>query len=120
MDEHDNRAGLKDLDTQELDTLCRRLVHVTRDELDTGANSIHITGSFARNDATLGESDLDIRIVTTGYVSTTNLSNLTTRIESETDPEYTPTGCETLDIHATPFELLQSEPSIEIWSRQDQ
>jgi predicted nucleotidyltransferase len=117
MDDHDNRVGLDSLDSDELSTLCRRIVHVTNAELDTSVKSIHVTGSFARGDASLGESDLDIRIVTEGYVSATNLSSLTTRIESEETPQHTPTGCDNLDIHATPFELLQTEPSVEIWSR---
>lgn len=115
MEDHNSGVGVDSLDERELDRLCHRLVHVTQDELSTSVDSIHITGSFARGVATPGESDLDIRIVTAGYVSSTELSDLTERIESEEDPERTPAECDSLDIHATPFELLHSEPSVEIW-----
>jgi len=119
MEDHNSGVGIDSLDEREVDRLCHRLVHVTRDELSTSVDSIHITGSFARGDAIPGESDLDIRIVTAGYVSPTELSNLTDRIESEEDPERTPSKCDSLDIHATPFELLHSEPSVEIWTDQN-
>lgn len=119
MDNHNSGAGIDTLDSDELDTLCRFIAHVANAELDTSINSIHVTGSFARGDATLGESDLDIRIVTAGYVSATNLSNLTSRIESEEDPQHAPSQCDELDIHATPLELLQTEPSVEIWNRRN-
>lgn len=106
--------GVNDIDPRELRRVVTRTRHVVDRDTTTSVESVYVMGSFAADNAMRVISDLDLRVVTTGYVSEETREAIETTLKNDHGPEIVPEVCGFLDVHITPAEPTADEPHVQI------
>lgn len=86
--------------------------HYLREEYDLGTESVYVVGSWARGEAMIGVSDLDVRVVTNESPGVETGERI--REELKSKMEWTPGSSTYPDVAVTPLQPDESEPKVKI------
>jgi predicted nucleotidyltransferase len=111
--QNENALSVRNIRDKHLRGIKHRVKHVVARETTTTVNSIHVMGSLANNTGEHGSSDIDLRIVTTGFISESRRNAVETLIK-EQHADITPPQCTHLDVHISPFTPGAETPHVEI------
>lgn len=107
--------GLDDLLQRDIERFVSRLrSHYRKHYPDLSIQAIHVVGSWARDEAMRGMSDLDVRVITLGPMDRETVEEI--RDELKGKPEWTPEGAQYPDVVTTAFEPGPETPSEAIYS----
>jgi predicted nucleotidyltransferase len=109
-------TGVNDIDDGELQRLCSRIRHVVQRDLNTSVQRIYVMGSFARGEAREVASDLDLRVLVSGYTPKPDRRDVERHLKNGAGPAVTPSVAGYIDVHITPARPPEDEPSTEVWS----
>lgn len=90
-------CGVEDIDEKELARTCRTIRHVVQRELDVTVQRLFVMGSFARGEARRVASDLDVRVVVSGWVPEEGREPVEHLLKNEYGAEVVPEACGFLD-----------------------
>lgn len=101
-------GSVTDLDKAELRALVNNVRHVIREEYGFSVLRVYVVGSWARGEAMVGVSDLDLRVVINTAPGVETGEEI--RAELKKRMEWTPEGATYPDVAATPLEPDETEP----------
>jgi hypothetical protein len=107
--------GVEDIGDGDLQTLTSCIQHVVGRDLPTTVTEIFVMGSFARGEARRLFSDLDLRVVVTGWSPEDEREAVADTLKTEYGPDVTPEVCGYLDVHITNLQPTGDEPSVCIY-----
>lgn len=94
--------GVSDIREKHLRKIKHRVKHVVGRDTTTTVSGVHVMGSLANDGGEHGSSDIDLRVVTTGFIPETQREALEALIETKHE-DITPPQCTHLDVHISPF-----------------
>mgnify|MGYP002760659859 CR=1 FL=1 len=109
----DAEFGVSDIREKHICQVKNNIHHIVSKEIRTCIDSIHVMGSLAEGTGTRGESDIDIRVVTTGLVRNEVIEELQTKFRHDYD-NFTPPDCTYIDLYITPLHPDETESSEKI------
>lgn len=101
-------GSVTDLDETELRALVRNVRHVIHEQYGFSVLKVYVVGSWARGEAMVGVSDLDLRVVINDAPGVETGEEI--REELKRRMEWTPEGATYPDVAATPLEPDETEP----------
>lgn len=101
-------GSVDDLSETELRALASNVSHVIREQYGFSVQRVYVVGSWARGEAMVGVSDLDLRVVINDSPGVETGKEI--RKELKKRMEWTPEGATYPDVAATPLEPDESEP----------
>lgn len=110
---NENTFGVRDIRDKHLRRITQRVKHVVARETTTTVNGVHVMGSLANDAGEHGSSDIDLRVVTTGFIPESQRTTVETLIE-EQHADITPPQCTHIDVHISPFTPGTDTPHVEI------